>query len=46
MAGVLKEENWPNPRDRNVIRKKQRRRNERERIYRGGYKNNIHCEDS
>lgn len=43
MAGVLKEENWPNPRDREVMRKRQSWRNERKKICRGGYKNDAHC---
>lgn len=40
MAGVLKEENWPNPREREVT-KRQSGRNEREKICRGGYKNSV-----
>lgn len=45
MAGVLKKENWPNSRDREVMRKRQSGRNEREKICRGGYKDGVHCEE-
>ncbi len=49
MAGVLKEENWPNRREsqrqRGDEKETERGRNERERIYRGGYRNDVHCED-
>lgn len=38
MAGVLKKESWPNPRDREVTRKRQSRRNEKKKICRGGYR--------
>lgn len=36
MAGVLKKESWPNPRERQVMRKNGR--NMRKKICRGGYK--------
>lgn len=42
MAGVLKEENWPDPREIEAM-KRQRERNEGEHICRGGYKNNVCC---
>lgn len=45
MAGVLKKENWPNPRDREVMRKRQSGKNEREEIHRGGYENGVHCRE-
>lgn len=44
MAGVLKEENWPNPRERELMRR-QSGRNEREKIRRGGFKNGFIVEN-
>ncbi len=41
MAGVLKEENWPNPRE-SVTMRRQSGRNERGRICKGGYENGVH----